>query len=158
MDLLEQERLAVGGPQPLDVEGRRAGRDPEGTGDALARRFRAGCHEACLRVQAAILHLLGEAHRAGKVALDPRPEDGRATAARPLQACLARQLRQGASDGDQAAAVARGELALRREEVAGSPLACVERRAEVQVDLVMKRDGTELESEVCHREGGPREN
>ncbi len=58
-----------------------------------------------------------------------------------LQALLARQLRQGAADGDQAAAVARGELALRREPIAGRPVAGVERRREVEVDLVVQRDG-----------------
>jgi hypothetical protein len=75
-------------------------------------------------------------------------------AAPPVQPSLAGQLREGTADGDQAAAVALRELALRREEIAGTPFARVERRAKVQVDLVVKRDGTELESEAGHREGG----
>jgi hypothetical protein len=75
-------------------------------------------------------------------------------AAAALHAPLAGELRQGPPDRDEAAAVAGGELAFRREEVAGTPFACIERRAEVEVDLMMKRDGTELESEAGHREGG----
>jgi len=154
MDLLEEERLAVGDPQPLDVERRRARLDPERVGDALAGGFRSRGDEPRLGVQAAILHLLREAQRPGEVALDPRPEDRGPAAARALHAVLAGELGERPADGDQAAPVARGELALRREEVAGTPLACVERRAKVQVHLVMKRDGTELESETGHREGG----
>ena len=72
----------------------------------------------------------------------------------PFDPAFAGELREGAPDGDQAAAVALRELALRREEVAGTPFARVERRAQVKVDLVVKRDGTELESEAGHREGG----
>ena len=153
VDLLEQERLAAGDPQPLEVERRRARLDPERRRDDLAGRLGPGADQARLRVEAAVLHLLGEAERAGEVALDPRREDGRAAAAGPLDPALAGQLGERPPDGDQAAAVALGELALRREEIAGTPFAVVERRAQVQVDLVMQRDGTELESETGHRVG-----
>jgi hypothetical protein len=80
---------------------------------------------------------------------------GRSTVVpRPRRRSLAGQLGEGAANGDQAAAVPLRELALRREEIAGTPFARVERRTKVQVDLVVKRDGTELESEAGHREGG----
>ena len=80
VDLLEQERLAAGDPQPLDVQGGRAGLDPERRGHDLAGRLRPRRDQARLRIEAAVLHLLGEAERAGEVALDPGREDDRAAA------------------------------------------------------------------------------
>src|SRR2546425_850033 len=63
VDLFQQERLAVGDPQPVDVQRRRAGLDPERICDTFAGRFRPCRDEPGLRVEAAVLHLLGEAHR-----------------------------------------------------------------------------------------------
>jgi hypothetical protein len=144
MDPLEEEWLATGDPQPFEVERRRARLDRERRGHDLPGRLGPGRHDPRLRVEAAVLHLLGERQGAPEVALDPRREDRRPAPARPLDAVLVGQLAQGSSDGDQGAAVPFGELALRREEIAGAPLAVVERRAQVQVDLMMKRNGTEL--------------
>ena len=76
--------------------------------------------------------------------------DERAAAAGPLEALLAGQLAQRAPDGDQAAAVALRELALGRQPVAGAPFARVEGGAQVEIDLVVQRDGSELEPEACH--------
>ena len=80
-------------------------------------------------------------------------EHERAAAARPFEPLLAGQLAQGAPHGDQAAAVARRQVAFRRQAIAGLPLARIQRREQVQIDLVMQRDRAELESEAGHRAG-----
>ena len=92
MDLLEQQRLAVGQAQPLEVERRRAGLEPERGRDGLTRGLGPGRDQPRRRVEAARLHLLGERELAGEVAVDPRMEDERAAAARPLEPLLADQL------------------------------------------------------------------
>ena len=71
--------------------------------------------------------------------------------ARALEPPLAGELAQRAPDGDQAAAVARASSRSVGRRSPGAPLAGVERRAQVEVDLVVQRDGTELESEAGHR-------
>ena len=71
----------------------------------------------------------------------PRVRSRRCSRARSLE---------GAADGDQAAAVAIGELALRGELVARPPLAGVERGAQVEIDLVVERDRAREEPEACH--------
>ena len=48
---------------------------------------------------------------------------------------------EGASDGDQAAAVAARELALGGQAVARRPLARIEGGPQVKIDLVVQRDG-----------------
>ena len=58
-----------------------------------------------------------------------------------------------APDGDEAAAVALRQVALRGQPVARAPLTLVEGGLQVQVDLVVQRDRAELESETCHRAG-----
>src|SRR5512147_234884 len=153
-DLLEQERLAIGQAEPLEVERRRPELDVERRGDRLAGRLGSGRHEARLRIQAASLHLLGERQVPGEVPVDPGMEDERAATAGPLQASLADELAERPPDGDEAAAVADRQVALGREPVAGLPLARVEGGLEVQVDLVVERDRAELESETGHRRAG----
>ena len=110
-----------------------------------------GGDQARLGVEAARLHLLGERELAGEVAIDPGVQDERAAPARPLQPALADQLAERAPDGDQAAAIARRQVALGRQAIAGPPLAGVEGGLQVQVDLVVQRDRAELESETGHR-------
>ena len=92
VDLLEEEGLAAGEPEPLQVERRRARLELERRRDGLARRLGPGRDEPRLGVEAAALHLLGEAHAAAEVALDARVEHERAAAARPLDAALAGEL------------------------------------------------------------------
>ena len=97
-----------------------------------------------------LLHLLGERHRAVEVEVDRRAGDERAPAAGPLEAALAGQVAERAADGDQAAAVALGQLALGRQPVARAPFARVERGAQVKIDLVVERDRARQEPEACH--------
>ena len=85
------------------------------------------------------------------VAVDARMEDERAAASSPLQALFTDQLAEGPSDGDQAAAVALGEVPFRRQLVARDPLAGVKGGLQVQVDLVVQRDGAVSELESRHR-------
>ena len=153
VDLLEQERLAIGQPQPLQVEGRRAELEPEGRRDGLAGRLGPRTDQPGLRVETARLHLLGEAQGTGEIDVDPGCEDECSAAASPLEPAFADQLAHRAPDGDQAAAIASGELALGREPVAGAPFRCVEGGLQIEIDLVMERDRAELESEARHRRG-----
>ena len=90
---------------------------------------------------------------AREVAVDARAEDERAAAAGPFEPLLAGQLAERPADGDEAAAVALREVALRGEPVAGTPFARIQGRAQVKVDLVVQRDRAELESEAGHRAG-----
>ena len=78
--LLEQEGLAVGHAQPLEVDDRGADRDVERLGDGGAGGDRSSRRRAGRRVVAAALDLLGEGHRAVEVEVDrgrmtkvPRP-------------------------------------------------------------------------------------
>ena len=80
-------------------------------------------------------------------------EDERAAASSPLQALFTDELAEGTSDGDQAAAVALGEIPFRRQLVARLPFARVQGGLQVQVDLVVQRDGAEFEPEASHRCG-----
>src|SRR5437667_66919 len=97
--------------------------------------------------------------RAGRPGARPRsPASGRRRSAgprrrpaRPLDPLFASQLGERPSDRDEAAPVALGQLALGRQPVAGPPLVGIERGDQVDVDLVMERDGTELEPEAGHR-------
>ncbi len=81
-------------------------------------------------------------------------EHERAPTTRPLHPALANQLAERPPDGDQAAPVARRQVALGRKTIAGAPLGVVEGGLQVQVDLVAQRDGAELESETGHRRAG----
>ncbi len=155
MDLLEQEWLATAQSESLDVQRGRARLELEGRCHRLTGRFRASRDQSRLRVQTAGLHLVGEAPGIREVAIDPRAEDVGAAALGPFDPLLARQLRQRAPDGDQAAAIAQRQFALRREAVAGLPVTGLEGRAQVEVDLVMQRDGADLETETCHSPGVP---
>ena len=94
VDLLEQEGLAVGEAQALEVERRRPGSSPSAGGDRLPRGLGPGGDQAGLGIEAAGLHLLGEAQGAGEVDVDPRREDERAAAAGPLEPLLADELAQ----------------------------------------------------------------
>ena len=53
VDLLEQQRLAVGEAQPLEVERRRAELEPEGVGDGLARGLGSGRDQPRRRIETA---------------------------------------------------------------------------------------------------------
>ena len=78
------------------------------------------------------LHLLGEAQGAGEVDVHPRREDECAAPAGAFESQFANELAQRAPDGDQAAAIAEGEVALGRQAIAGSPFARVEGRLQVE--------------------------
>ena len=82
--------------------------------------------------------------------LDAGRQDEGAAPAGPFEATLAGELVERAPDGDQAAAVATGQLAFGWESVARLPLAGVDGGLQVQVDLVVQRDGTELQSVARH--------
>ena len=60
------------------------------------------------------------------------------------------ELIEGPTDGDQGAAVAARELAFGWESIARLPLALVEGGLQVEVDLVVQRDGSELQPEARH--------
>jgi hypothetical protein len=77
-------------------------------------------------------------------------EDERAPPPRSLQTLLANELRERTPDRDQAAAVAGGKVAFGWEAIARLPLPAVECGAQVEIDLVVQRDGTELEAEAGH--------
>ena len=62
MDHLEQQRLAAREAEPLEVEGGRAGLQLERRGHGLAGGLGPRRDQPGLGVQAAALHLLGEAH------------------------------------------------------------------------------------------------
>ena len=149
--LLEEQRLAAAEADPLEVDDRRIGRNaraspatasPAGSMRAVTTRV-AGSRPATL-------HLLGEAHRAGDVAVDSRLEDERPAAARALDPTLAHELAERVTDGDQAASVALRELTLGRHAVARTPFVGVERRLQVPEDLVMEWDWPALELESRH--------
>ena len=152
VDLLEQERLAAGEAEPLEVERRRAElelervrRPPRRPIPAEPRSSRVVGSRPRVCISSVKLRL------PPKFELEAGMEDERAAAAGPLDALLAGELRERPPDGDQAAAVALGELALGRQPVARLPLARVERGHQVEIDLVVQRDGTELEPETGHR-------
>ena len=77
-------------------------------------------------------------------------QDERAATAGALDAALAHQLAERVPDGDQAAAIARRQLALGRHSVTGSPLARVERGAQVAEHLVVQWDRSAFELEPRH--------
>ena len=120
----------------------------QGLGDGGVRRPRSARATTRVgRVEAAALHLLGEAQRPVEVEVDRAGDDERAAATGPLQAPLADQVAERAADGDQAAAVARRRA--RARAAAGrrrchSPASRA--RAQVEVDLVVQRDRTQLRS------------
>ena len=144
--LLEQDGLAVGQAQPLDVQGGRSRFQLEGRGDGRTGRLGPRADEPRLGVEAAAQHLLAEALRVRQVTVDARRDDGGAASSGTQQASLAGQLAQRAADGDEAAAVAAGQLALRWQQLVGAPLAGVQRAAQVEIDLVVQRDGAELQA------------
>src|SRR4051812_24280957 len=152
--LLEQERFTIREPQPFQAQGRRAGIETERLGDRLPGSLRPSRDEPGLGIVAARLHLLGEAERIREVDVETWCEHEGPTAPRPLEAAVAHHLAQRAPDRDQAAAVALGEVALRREAVARPPLTGVQRRSQVEIDLMMQRDRAQLESETGHRRVG----
>jgi hypothetical protein len=121
VDLLEEQGLATGQPQPLDVDARRPRFEPERGGHGLAGGLRARLDQARLGVQPTPLHLRAERHRLGEVTLDARVEDGGAASAGPLDPPFAGELGQGAPDGDQAAAVVLRQLAFGRQPLARTP-------------------------------------
>src|SRR5437016_1726119 len=114
MDLLEDERLVIGHSQPLEVDGRSENIELQSLGHCLACRLDTRGHDSGARVEAVALHLLGKAERPGEVMVDPLPEHVRAATTGPLDASLAGELAEGVPNGDQAAAVAAGQLPLRR--------------------------------------------
>ena len=126
VDHLQEERVAVGDAQPLEIERRRARFEGQGRRHGLAGGFRPGRDEARHRIQPTALHLGRERQRFGEVALDALWQHGRPPAAGALDATLADELAQGAPDGDQAAAVVLGEVALRGQPVAGLPAGIVQ--------------------------------
>jgi hypothetical protein len=147
---LEQERLAARDSEALEVQRGRAGLEAEGGSDALAGGLGSCGQQAGLRIEASALHLLGEAQRVGDADVEPGLEDERAAAAGALQALLSGKLVERSPDGDEAAAVPLRELTLGREAIPGLPLALVEGGLQVEVDLVVQRDGAGVETEARH--------
>lgn len=82
-------------------------------------------------------------------------QDERPATAGPLETLLPHQLAEGATDRDEAAAIALREVALGRQAVPWTPLGGIQGGSQVEVDLVVQRDGAKLESESGHRVGGP---
>ena len=123
VDLFEQERFPRGDPEALDVDDRRADLEVQRACDDLAGRLWPGRHEPCLGVEAAALHLLGEAQGVGEVAFDTRLERERAAPPGPLEASLARELAERPPDRDEAAVVADAQFALGRQPVTRRDLA-----------------------------------
>ena len=129
VDLLEEQRLAAGEPEALEVERRRAELQLE----RLRRRPRRPTPAAPRRA-ASRGPGRGSASRSVKLGCRRsrgRGADGGRTCPRPRvrsMRCSRASSDERAPDGDQAAAVALGELALRRQSVARPPLARVERR------------------------------
>ena len=126
MDLLEQERLVVGQPEPLDVQRRRADLDPEGGRHGGAGRLAA---RATSRVPGSWPWSIISSAKLSEPAMsqpDRRSRHERPAAAGPLDPRLAGELPESAPDGDQAAAVALRQLAFGRQLVAGPPLARVQ--------------------------------
>ena len=151
MDLLEEVRLAARQSEPLEVQRRRARLEAQRRGDRNRGRLGPGGDQAGLGVQAALLHLVREAGAAGDVALQARSEDERAASAGPLDAPLLGELPERPADGDQADAVVASQLTLRREAIARLPRPVVQGFAQVEIDLVVHRDGAEREAETGHR-------
>ncbi len=79
-------------------------------------------------------------------------EHVRAAARRALEALLARQLVESAANRDQAAAVVAREVALGGKSIAGRIDALIQRRFQVKVDLMMKRNWAGPEQERCSRQ------
>jgi hypothetical protein len=148
--LLQEERLAVGHPEALEVDHGGSDRDVERLGDGGVGGDGPGGHDARGGVVAELLHLFGERHGAVEVEVDRRTGDERAASAGALEAPLAGQVAQRPAHGDQAAAVSLRQLALRRQPVARAPLAGVDRGAQVKIDLVVERDRSRQEPEACH--------
>ena len=149
--LLEQQRLAIGHAETLEVDHGGADRDPQGLRDGTAppARVRA-VDDPGGRVVARCWSSSVNESVPSRSSVDRRARDERSASPRPLQPTLAGEIAQRAADGDEAAPVAGGELALRRQPVPGPPLAGVERRTQVEVDLVVERDRARQEPEACH--------
>jgi len=74
-------------------------------------------------------------------------EDERAAPAGPFDPAFTHQLVERATDGDQTATVVGRELALRRQLSTGCPPTGLEGGEQVEIHLMVQRDGAELESE-----------
>src|SRR5690349_533820 len=154
--LLEQVGLTRREAEALEVDRRLARLQRE------RRRDRTGCclgpgrDEAGLGIEAALAHLLGEACSSGDVAVEPGPEDERAASARPLDATLAHEFVQRAPDRDEAAAVVTCELTLGGELRTRRPAPLVQGATQVEIDLMVQRDRTELETKAGQRNAVPR--
>ena len=144
------QRLAAAEADPLDVRDGGVLRDLEERGHGLTGRLEACRNDARGRVEAATPHLLGEAHRARDVAVDPWLEDERAASTRPFDPTLADELAQGVTDGDQAAAVTLGELPFGGHAVAWTPLSGIERGLQVPEDLVVQWDWATFQLKARH--------
>ena len=121
--LLEDHRLTAAEADAFEVRHRRVLCNPQQRSDGLARGLDPGGDDPGGRVEPTSSHLLGEAHRAGDVPVDAGLEDVGPAPTNAFDPALADELAKGVAHGDEAAAVALGQLALRRHSVAGSPLA-----------------------------------
>ncbi len=86
----------------------------------------------------------------GDVAVDPRLEDERAASTRPFDPTLADELAERVTDGDQAAAIALGELSLGGHAVARTPLSGIERGLQIPKDLVVQWDWATFQLKARH--------
>ena len=68
---------------------------------------------------------------------------------------LAGQFVEGATDGDEAAAIEVGQVPFGRDAVTRLPATGVQRAAQVEIDLVVERHRTELETDAGQRDGPP---
>ena len=125
--LLEQERHVVRPADPLEEvdRARRPGSRARRRTPYEAPSTRPSRPPRTARSPGA--RLLGEANLAGDVAVDGGRGDERAPAARALEPALARQIVEGPTNRDQAAAVPFGQLPLRRELFARLPFGRIER-------------------------------
>ena len=123
---------------------------PSAVRGTLPGRADAAADDPGRRVQALTTHLLGEAHDAQQRELDGRSGHERAPTAGALQAPLADQVGERPPDGDEAATVLVGQLALGWQPVARLPLPGVEGTAQVQVHLVVQGHRTRFQSTTRH--------
>jgi hypothetical protein len=109
--LLEKQRLTVRHPEALEVHHLGPHRDLERLGHARIRGDRLRRHDAGRRVVTKELDLLRERHRSGEIQVDRGPRGKGPSSPGSLEPAFPRQVAEGPSNGDNAAAVAGGERA-----------------------------------------------
>src|SRR5690606_17578220 len=108
-------------------------------GDALSRRHEPRRDQAGLRLQAALLHIFGEAEDAHEALLDGRCGDETAPAALALDETVGDQLSQGLANGGPADVVLLHQAYLSGNGFLGRPLAVDDLVPEQAVYLLVER-------------------